>query len=168
MKGAYIPVSHQDDKRIALGYMHQQTIVESNSLMPTNTYVVSLDTSYQTRQGPIGETKPMERSRHPIEDLSDTALCLTKERNSFMKMEQIQNAQTIFSGNSVVELTDTELAKVQGGCSHGYDSQQYCQGDSGNDWGDGNSYTNNSYNNNDNNNNDNNTNLNLLNGLGLL
>ena len=81
MKGAYIPVSHQDDKRIALGYMHQQTIVESNSLMPTNTYVVSLDASYQTRQGPNGETKLIEGSRHPIGNLSDMMLCSTKERN---------------------------------------------------------------------------------------
>jgi len=93
---------------------------------------------------------------------------LEKRKERFMKMEQMQNAQTIFSGNSVVELTDSDLAKVQGGCSDGYDSQQYCQGDSGNDWGDNNSYTNNSYNNNNDNNNNDNTNLNLLNGLSLL
>jgi len=90
-----------------------------------------------------------------------------------MKMEQMQNAQTIFSGNSVVELTDSDLAKVQGGCSHGYDSQQYCQDDWG-DWGDdsdgsdGNRFYKNSFNNNNDNNNNNNTNLNLLNGLSLL
>jgi hypothetical protein len=112
----------------------------------------------------------MERSRHPIEDLSDMALCSTKERNIFMKMEKTQNVQTILSGNSVVELTDTDLAKVQGGCSHGYDSQQYCQDDWGDDsdGSDGNRFYKNSFNNNNDNNNNNNTNLNLLNGLSLL
>ncbi|HEV2656147.1 MAG TPA: hypothetical protein VGT82_14370 [Ktedonobacteraceae bacterium] len=88
-----------------------------------------------------------------------------------MKMEQMQNTQTILSGISVVELTDSDLAKVQGGCSQGYDSQQYCQDDGG-DWGDdsdgsdGSSYYKNSFNHNNNDNN--NTNLNLLNGLSLL
>ncbi|MDQ2888150.1 MAG: hypothetical protein M3Y39_18935 [Chloroflexota bacterium] len=87
-----------------------------------------------------------------------------------MKMEQIQNAQTIFSGNSIVELTDSELATVQGGCSHGYDCQDdWGDWDADSDGSDGNRFYKNSFNKNSfNNNNDNNTNLNLLNGLSLL
>lgn len=90
-----------------------------------------------------------------------------------MKMEQIQNAQTILSGNFVVELTDTDLVKVQGGHAASYNSQCACQddwsdGSDGSDWSDGSSYYKNSFNNNNNNNNNNNTNLNLLNGLSIL
>ncbi len=88
-----------------------------------------------------------------------------------MKMEKIQNAQTISAESFAVELADSDLAKVQGGHADGYNSQCYCQdgwGD-GSDWGDGNSYYKNSDNNNTSNsyNNDNNgnTNLNLLGGL---
>ncbi len=87
-----------------------------------------------------------------------------------MKMEKIQNAQTIPSESFVVELADSDLAKVQGGHADSYDSQCYCQDDGGDgsDWGDSNSYYKNSFNNNNNNNNNDNTNLNLLNGLSIL
>jgi hypothetical protein len=86
-----------------------------------------------------------------------------------MKMEKIQNAQTIPSGSAIVELADADLAKVQGGHADSYNSQCYCQddwGDWGDDsgWSDGNSFYKNSFNNNNNNN----TNLNLLNGLSIL
>ena len=38
MKGAYIPLSREDGKRIALGYIHRQAFGASNPLMPMIKY----------------------------------------------------------------------------------------------------------------------------------
>lgn len=85
-----------------------------------------------------------------------------------MKMENIQSAQTILSGDAVIELADADLAMVLGGHAEGnasWDCQDnWAGGDDWGDWGDGDSYYKNSFNNND----SDNTNLNLLNGFSIL